>query len=248
MGTPVPRITVSVVSHGQRDLVAPLLADLARLCPGRLQLILTLNIPEPDPVLPPSDALVPQIIRNRVLAGFGANHNAAARLAEGAFFCVLNPDVRLAEDPFPALMAALQPADAGVVAPRVLDSRGLEQNSARRFPTLGSLLVKAFTRTLAPEYPSAGTGPGQPDWVAGMFMLFRTEVYRAIGGFDERYFLYYEDVDLCLRLRRAGRRVLYLPEVSIIHDSQRASWRKPRYALHHARSMLRYLMRWHFGV
>ena len=75
-----------------------------------------------------------------------------------------------------------------------------------------------------------------------MCMLFRSETFRALGGFDERYFLYYEDVDLCRRAARRGLAVVYDPGVELIHDARRASRRNPRLALHHARSIARYFM------
>ncbi len=241
------RVSVSIVSHGQRALIAPLLADIARLCGGPLQVIITLNIPEADPDRPahfPHELL---IVRNATPKGFGANHNAAFAAATGAHFCVLNPDVRFTEDPFPVLIERLVDASAGVIAPRVVDSDGVEQDSVRRFPTFISLARKAWTRERKTDHRATHSGLQYPDWVAGMFMLFRSGHYREMGGFDERYFLYYEDVDLCLRVHRAGLRVLYEPAITIIHDSQRASWKKPRYAIVHLASMARYLVRRHVG-
>ncbi len=242
------RVSVSIVSHGQRDMVSWLLADLQRVCSGDIEVIVTLNIPEADPVVTGSGSHPIRIIRNPIPKGFGANHNAAVVEASGEFYCVLNPDVRLIDDPFPALVAHLRDATSrvGVIAPRVIDSAGHEQDTLRRFPTIGSLVRKALTRELRADYAVGAGSLQRPDWVAGMFMLFRTDFYRRFGGFDERYFLYYEDVDLCLRLQRSGHAVLHSPEATIIHDSQRASWKKPRYALMHATSILRYLLRRHF--
>ncbi|MGH8765371.1 MAG: glycosyltransferase, partial [Burkholderiales bacterium] len=79
------------------------------------------------------------------------------------------------------------------------------------------------------------------DWVAGMFMLFRSDAFRAAGGFDESYFMYYEDVDICRRIGAAGRSVTYNPAAEVIHAAQRASRRKPRLALYHLASALRFL-------
>jgi GT2 family glycosyltransferase len=73
-------------------------------------------------------------------------------------------------------------------------------------------------------------------------MLFRSETFRALGGFDERYFLYYEDIDLCRRAARRGLAVVYDPRVELVHDARRASRRNPRLALHHARSIARYFL------
>ena len=74
-----------------------------------------------------------------------------------------------------------------------------------------------------------------------MFMLFRSEAFAAVGGFDERYFLYYEDADICRRLQGAGRPVVYVPAAEVVHDARRASRRDPRLALHHAASAWRFM-------
>ena len=73
-----------------------------------------------------------------------------------------------------------------------------------------------------------------PDWVAGMFMLFRKDVYAELAGFDERYFLYYEDVDLCWRLRKRGLDVRLVPTVSATHDARRQSRRSVRHLRWHS--------------
>lgn len=82
----------------------------------------------------------------------------------------------------------------------------------------------------------------QPDWVGGMFMLFRNEVFRAAGGFDARYFLYYEDVDLCARLTLQNLAVVLCPQVKVIHEARRSSHRSLKYAMWHLRSMGRFFL------
>ncbi|HEX6530100.1 MAG TPA: glycosyltransferase, partial [Burkholderiales bacterium] len=125
--------------------------------------------------------------------------------------------------------------------PLVRSPDGKVEDSARRFPTVGALVKKLFAEKRRPDYP-ANAGPQRADWVAGMFILFRREAFEAVGGFDERYFLYYEDVDICRRLqRRRGSRAIYDPRAEVVHDAQRASRRDLRLARHHAASLLRFL-------
>lgn len=183
-----------------------------------------------------------KVIANPLPRGFAANHNAAFRHAGAEYFCVLNPDIRLTQDPFPALLAALADPTIGVAGPLILNPSGKIEDSARRFPTAFTILKKALLRRGALEHEIV-TAPLFPDWIAGMFMVFRTAVFEAVGGFDEQYLLYYEDVDLCLRLRHAGHEVVLLPQVSAIHDARRRSHRNLRYLLIHASSLLRYLYR-----
>ncbi len=233
-------VSISIVSHGQGALVAQLLQDIRAHCAATpLHVLLTLNIEEQLSFGIADFPFEIRIIENRERRGFAANHNAAFAQARGGYFCVLNPDIRLEGDPFPALMAARADAPAGVAGPLVLGPDGRIEDSARRFPTPFGIARKLLGGPRGPDYAIAGA-PVRPDWIAGMFMLWRAETFRQIGGLDEDYFLYYEDVDICRRLRRAGFYVILVPAVRVTHFAQRASHRSPRYLRWHLASMLRY--------
>jgi N-acetylglucosaminyl-diphospho-decaprenol L-rhamnosyltransferase len=234
-----PTFTISVVSHRHGPLVSALMEDLARDCAASIEVILTLNVPEPLDFSRRDLPFPLKLIRNDAVQGFGANHNAAFRHVRTECFCVVNPDIRLAMNPFPALLDALRVPDIGVAAPLVRDPQGRIEDSARRFPTLGVLLRKLAGASLPLDY--AFDAPLVfPDWVAGMFMAFRSEVFATLRGFDEGYFLYYEDVDLCARAWSNRLRIALVTAASVTHDAQRASRRDLRHALWHARSALRY--------
>jgi N-acetylglucosaminyl-diphospho-decaprenol L-rhamnosyltransferase len=239
----MPIVTVSIVSHGHGPMLGLLLDDLVHFCEGNVEIVVTLNIPEEEPRALSACSIPVRVIRNTSPKGFAANHNQAVRAVTTDFYCVLNPDVRLHGNPFPRLVEQLTKFSGGAIAPKVVDSAGKVQDSARRFPTFASLLRKALQRGTSPDYIDQDNEVFAADWIAGMFMLFRSSVFRELGGFDERYFLYYEDVDLCARMANRGLAALIDPTVSIVHDPQRASWRVPRYAWHHLRSMMRYLSR-----
>jgi GT2 family glycosyltransferase len=230
-----------VVSHGQFELVADLLADLDRCVSTPLRVILTLNIPESEtPWMERTYRFEIEVVRNKTRKGFGANHNAALARTRTGIFCVINPDIRLQNDPFPALIAAVSDPGTGVATASVIGLDQKPEDHARRFPSLFTLAAKAFGhRPHIP--PPSGNLVYHPDWVAGMFMLFRSETLRSVGGFDERYFLYYEDVDLCARLRGHGLDVAVCPQVVVIHAARRQSRRNLRYALWHLTSALRFL-------
>ena len=111
-------LTVSVVSHQQADLVSQLLADITTHVRVPLKVVLTVNLPEPAVRIPPGARFTLEVIDNSSPKGFGANHNAAFRHCDTPFFCILNPDVRLQDDPFPRLAATLQASpDIALVAP-----------------------------------------------------------------------------------------------------------------------------------
>lgn len=238
-----PKVSISVVSHGQSGLVFLLLGDLARYCRTPIEVFLTLNTFETLDFDTHAFPFPVYVIQNSARKGFGANHNNAFKqISEGTFFCVLNPDVRLDIDPFPALMAKLQKPSVGVVAPTVYNDRGEVEDSARAFPTPLSIFLRAVGRIRhqAGHYEKFSS---QPDWVGGMFMLFRTETFRALGGFDERYFLYYEDVDICWRLKNLGLLTQLESSIRIIHCARRDSHRRIRYMLWHLSSMGRFFVK-----
>lgn len=234
-----PKIALSVVSHGQNALVNALLEDLAR-CGDEIAVLLTQNVPDSVPFAASALPRPAEIIVNAHPRGFGANHNAAFKRSASPYFCVANPDLRMGANPFPALVESLADERVGAAGPLVRSPAGAIEDSARRFPTAATLARKIFVEKRQPDYPS-DRGPVEVDWIAGMFMLFRSDTYRALGGFDEAYFLYYEDVDLCRRLRAAGKSIRYDPRAEVTHDARRGSRRDPRLALHHLKSVLRFL-------
>lgn len=237
-----PQVTLSIVSHRQNGLINQLVEDIRRHCAGSIALVLTQNVPDSVPLSMAPVSSDDHIIVNERPKGYGANQNSAFLHCRTPFFCVANPDIRLPANPFPALTQTLADEHVGVVGPVVRDPDGAVEDSARRFPTAGVVLRKLLGSEPGPDYP-ADRGPMEVDWIAGMFMLFRADTYRAIGGFDEAYFLYYEDVDICRRLRKLGKSAVYNPAAEVIHDARRASRRNPRFALHHLRSILRYFSR-----
>ncbi|KAB2911465.1 MAG: glycosyltransferase family 2 protein [Hyphomicrobiaceae bacterium] len=235
-------ITVSIVSHGHGAMLKPLVAQLAGFAQVS-RIILTRNIPEPLD-LAPHPALM--LRDNARPMGFGANHNAAFRFCETPYFCVLNPDIALPENPFPALLDCLKRSDAALAAPLVVAPSGEIEDSIRHFPTPLALLQKTVGGADGRYATPVHGQPFKADWVAGMFMLFGAAEFRAVNGFDESFFLYYEDVDICARLWRTGRSVVACPRARAIHAARRTSRRNLRYMAWHVRSMLRYFVN-HLG-
>jgi len=238
-------IHLSIVSHGHSRHVESLLADLAGLpCIDRCQLTLIENLAEAAMAALPDCRCPVKVMNNRHPRGFGANHNLAFRAAplpeERRWFVVLNPDLHIRSDVLSPLTALLEESPGvGVAAPGVVSVSGAPEDSARELPTPLRLLRKLAGRSGA--WPVGETDrPFHPDWIAGMFMLFRAEVFEEVGGFDEGFFLYYEDVDICSRLWLNGYSVLVDPSLSIIHDAQRTSRKNWRYARWHLASMLRF--------
>jgi GT2 family glycosyltransferase len=225
-------ICISVVSHGQAEIAAAFLRSLGVVAPGLVsQVVYTRNIPEPE--LPPVDleGIELVVIDNPRPRGFGENHNAAFARCTRPFFCVVNPDILLPSDPFGELLHCLEDPGLGLVAPVVTTPALVIENTARALYTP----VELIRQKVSPRNRAA-----EADWLAGMFLMFRSEAYQGIGGFDERYFLYIEDVDICTRLRLAGWRLAQCQACSVIHDARKQSHRSLKYTSWHIAGMLRY--------
>lgn len=233
-------LAVSIVSHGHAAQVRKLLALLSRPGATPIQRVwLTLNLPEPElaswVIQPwPFDL---QLLVNSTPLGFGANHNQAfareASMPSAADrFAVLNPDLSWQSDPFPALLAALEAPSAGCAFPLQLDTQGQVQDHRRTLPDPLTLLDRHLSR----QPPATVT---HPEWVNAACLVFPSHVYQAVGGFDTRYFMYCEDVDLSLRLQLAGHTLAEAPAAQVVHDASRASRRDLRHLAWHVRSLLR---------
>lgn len=198
--------------------------------------------------------------------GFGAAVNRAAAVAAGRYMLLLNPDVTLGPGVCDLIVrhADAHP-EAGAVGPRLLDPAQKVQGSARRFPDASTLL---FGRQswLTRQFPNnrwsrwnilvdpGPQGPRQVDWVSGACVLVATAAFEEVGGFDERFFLYWEDADMCKRMAHRGRSVWYLPQAEAVHiggvSTRQTPWRAIvafhcsafRYARKHVRGVTRFLL------
>lgn len=225
-----PALLVSIVSHGHGAMLQRLLHQLAGAsCIARV--VVTHNIPEPAPEAPAQGwPFALDTVVNASPRGFGANHNRALQGAVEPFVCVLNPDVQLlaGQEPFGALIDAASLDGVGCAYPVQVDEAGRVQDSEREIPTPLALWRR---RVL-----------GQPqtrvEWVNAACIVLPLPVWQAVKGFDEAYFMYCEDVDLCLRVRLVGLR-LQRAAARIVHEGQRASGRKWRHLAWHVRSLLR---------
>ncbi|CAM2187834.1 Glycosyltransferase [Burkholderia latens] len=168
--------------------------------------------------------------------GYGRGHNLAINLTGCRYHLVLNPDIDLDPTALATACAFLDHhPDTGLLAPYIADDAGCIQYLCRRYPALFDLIVRGFmpakwkaqfdVRLAQYEMRDRITDRNvvwDPPIVSGCFMLFRTEVLKKLGGFDPRYFLYFEDYDLSLRTHDVAR-VAYVPSVRVIHHGGGAS-------------------------
>lgn len=195
-----------------------------------------------------------QIIPNDRNAGFTVSNNLGARTAKGRYILFLNPDTEFMAGNVRQLVIFMdEKSEVGIVGPKLLNSDGTVQMSCRGFPAFktalfnrSSVLTRLFPgNPFSDEYIQSGWDHNtsrQVDWVSGACLLARKTMLERIGLFDEKFFVYCEDVDLCRRACKDGWKVCYVPEVKVTHyGGQGGTHSVPyRMILQHHKSMWRY--------
>ncbi len=234
-------VTLSVVSHGDALKIYRLLDSLRMHEPAdQLDLIVTDNFgqdfPEPGTSLWKSFT----IVRNTHPQGFAQNHNRAFELSTSNYFCILNPDIVFEHEVILRLIELLKSGEADIVAPLIVDSSGVVQDSFRDLPKP----IEIIRRRL-PGYKHGFASADEkeiihPDWIAGMFLLLKSDTYQDLGGLNEKYRLYFEDVEFCTRARLAGLNICLDTRLRVRHDAHRASRKNFRFLLWHIQSAVQF--------
>jgi hypothetical protein len=240
-------VDVAVVSYGSAGSLRACVEPLAGQ-PG-IEVYVVDNASPDDAVERVADLPV-HVIRAGRNGGFSFGCNLGAAAGSGDHVLFLNPDAVLSSADLASMVAVLEAeASVGLVGPRILGGEGDLLLSQRRLPRVRRTLAQAlFLHRLAPDAtwageeirdPAAYDAPGEPGWLSGACLLVRRSAFEAIGGFDESFFLYCEDTDLCLRLRAAGYGIRYEPGATARHLEGSSAPRSELVAIH-ARSRLRY--------
>jgi len=179
------------------------------------------------------------LIENSTNLGLSRANNLGAKQALGRVLVFLNPDVIIHSGSIETLLADLeQHPQAGILAPKVLNPDGTLQYSCRRYPTVWSGLFNrySFLSNLMPSNRHTvhylmkdydHETPRDVEWVSGCFMMIRKEMFFQVGMFDEQFFLFIEDIDLCKRVHEAGFQVMYQPNAVITHQIQSSNGKLP---------------------
>lgn len=255
-----PHVSVLTVNYRSSADVAALAESLRAHGAGlRIELIVTDNSPEDPPNVESDERLAVRIVSSRTNVGYAAGVNAAGRLSRGEFLMIANPDVRVERGTLPGAVECLrQHPDVGIVLPLLRYPDGSIQASVRRFYTWQVVLfARSPLRMLAHRpaffrrYLFADLDRSRPtdvDWGLGAAMFLRRSDWPDGEIFDERFFMYFEDVDLCYRAWRRRRRVVHCPQIECRHEHRRSSGNPlSRAGWHHFRSLVRFVQK-HRGL
>lgn len=212
------------------------------------------NSPKATEVLPIASARVEYLFNNRNL-GYGAAHNIAIRESiydDVLFHLVVNPDIEITDDTLPTLLAFIeQHAEVGMVMPKIVSPTGEVQYLCKLLPTPLDVfgrrfLPKNWMRKRNERYELRHTGYDKMmnvPYLSGCFMLLRTEAVKKARLFDERFFMYPEDIDLTRRIHRDYLTV-YFPHTTVVHHHAKASYHSLKMLWIHAVNMCRYFNKW----
>ena len=188
--------------------------------------------------------------------GFGPGHNSILDklTKESEYHLILNPDVVFQPQVIQKLIEELEKnKDTSMIAPKVVYQDNSLQYTARKYPSVFELscrflgIFKNYTGNK--EYKNQDLEKAFfPDFIHGSFMLFRTKDLLALNGFDNRYFLYMEDVDICKKIDQSGKTKSYYPEVEIIHTFKKGSSKNIKLSFIHLLSIIKYFMKWNFKI
>ena len=219
---PQPDVSISLVNTSSREL---LLACLESLQGVDAEIVVLDNASEDGS----ADAVRERfpdvrLIEQRHRAGFGANHNTVIRATTGRYVYILNEDTTSADWGFDRMVAHLDANPrVAALAPRLEYPDGRLQDSAWRFPSPATAALGLLTLSRAGVVLSGGRETRDVDWAMAAALLVRREALDEVGIFDEDFFIYSEETDLCLRLRRAGWRTQYFPSVTVVHHESQFS-------------------------
>lgn len=197
------------------------------------------------------------LLRNNKNVGFAAANNRGIKSARGSFVLILNPDIIITSSTVLKDMISyyIQNPSTGIMSARLFYEDGSVQESARKFPAISFFLIRGFKleqvfkkskfyqlNTFDCELPKK---PIKVDWVIGAFMLMKKTYLEEVGMFDEKYFMYYEDADLCLKFKRKGYKIVYYPLATAIHAYHRESAKSffSLLKLIHFKSFIRFFLR-----
>jgi N-acetylglucosaminyl-diphospho-decaprenol L-rhamnosyltransferase len=241
----VPDVAVSIVNTDNRDF---LLACLESLCDVDAELVVLDNASEDGSAAAARERFRDvRVVAQSFRAGFAANHNTVIRSTDTRYVYVLNEDTTSSDWGLTRMVAFLDanPRVAGL-GPRLVYPDGRHQPSAWRFPTPATSLLGLPTLGRVGVVQSTGRKPRRVDWAMGAALLLRREALEEVGLFDEGFFLYSEEVDLCRRLAAAGWEIWYFPEVTVVHHESQFSAEIPARRIHEQwRSRHRYWRKHH---
>jgi len=258
-GASAPTLSVIIVSWNVCDLLRACLSAVSRAQDRGLALeVIVVDNVSADGSVEMVRREYPQVrvIANTENRGFTGGNNQGLALGAGRYLMLLNPDTEVQDGALQTLVDYLEAhAEVGAVGPQLRNPDGSVQSSRRRFPTLATAFFESTwlqrwaPRGLLRRYYVQDRGDDETlavDWVTGAALVVRRPVYEQVGGLDEDFFMYSEELDWCRRIKAAGWQVVYLPAARVVHHEGKSSEQAvPARHVNFQRSKIRYFRKYH---
>ena len=247
-------VSVSIVTYNSADVIGRLLSGLFEKTAGTDVCVFVVDNGSTDGTAALIKEQFPQVtVIEQENRGFGGGHNAVLPHLSSDYHAIVNPDITFSEDVLSKLAAYLdENPDVAITCPLICNEDGSVQDVPRKNPRWRYVLAgklqahSRYFRKQRREYTMSDadlSAPFEVEFCTGCFMFVRTDVFRQLGGFDERFFLYCEDADLTRRARRIGKATC-MPQAVAVHAWERGSYRNPKLFRIHLRSMRLYFRKW----
>lgn len=248
------KISACIVTYNNKDKISTTINSLLeKTTDVDFQLYVVDNC-SPDGTADYIEQNFPQVtvIKSRRNAGFGAGHNMILPFLDSDYHVVVNPDIILKDNAIVKLAEyAREHEDVGLLSPQIVFEDGSIQKLGKKNPTVRYLGGHWFMKgdkgsALMDDYCMLNRPDNEPFEITnatGCFMFFRTSVFKQLGGFDERFFMYLEDCDIARRAAEIST-VLHIPSVEVVHLWERASKTNKKLLMIHIQSILKYFLKW----
>ncbi len=253
------RISISIVAYDNYEDIFTALESLASYVPKTLNKVIYIidntdccnafdNSVLLDRLRKYPDTIYLKSDRN---IGFGAGHNMVLDNLDSEYHCIMNPDISFYEDCLSPIISFMDShKDIGMVIPNIVGVDGKRQLAYRKNPTVFDLFIRFFCKNLfAKRYLDHTlsdmdySNPFHVPFGHGAFLVIRTDLFKELKGFDENFFLYLEDADLCRRVNLKSK-LFYFPGSTVIHRWERGSHKNIKLFFCHLRSVIYYFNKW----
>lgn len=186
-----------------------------------------------------------RLIENKENKGFGKGCNQGVKEAQGEYIMFLNPDTEVIQDAIDVLLQTIkEDTKIGIVSPLLIQPDGLLQPILRKLPTVKGAIKEYYLhiKRSYEAYTPKETGLQSVECVVGAVVMMSKEIFLAIGGFDERYFLYYEDLELCRQIKKRDLKIIIQPEATLVHavggsiSEKKMEWLKQSAGIYHGKT------------
>jgi hypothetical protein len=220
-------VTISIVNYNGRKIIKDCIESILKNTEMLNYEIIVIDNASSDgsPEMMKKDFPMINLIVNKRNEGFAKANNKVFKYASGKYFLLLNPDCIVTDNTIAKMLKLMEERkDVGIIGCKIINTNGEIEISSDKFPTLYNELVLKIKKNVIRHnksfekiYNSTYMKSQEVDWVSGAVLLIRSEIYRKINGMDEEYFLYFEDIDLCKRVKNNGWKIFYETKFEVMH-------------------------------